>query len=155
MSEFTDDEIIKPVDKGNDPDQKKIFILDPKTGEAVGINEKGFEEFEKQVARKTFKRNLLRDGRIVVVSSGVIGSLLSSGLIGGLIGGAIRNKQSNESRLKDGILNNQVKQHGTNEFRDNPARPQVIRKDLEPVNYENKKYVRQSPFMNRVNTLGL
>lgn len=54
-----------------------------------------------------------------------------------------------------GIVNRSVKQHGINEYRGDKQRPVVGDKTFEPVNYENMKYVRKSPLVNRNNILNL
>lgn len=54
-----------------------------------------------------------------------------------------------------GLINEQVKQHGNNEYRDNPKRPIIGDTTFEPVNYEDSRYVRHSPQTNRLNILSL
>jgi hypothetical protein len=108
------------------------------------------EEIEDEIER----RKKLGGLAISVLGGGAVvgGAIVGGAVVGGVVANQIK-KQSNESRLKDGVLNNEVKNNGSNQFRDDPARPQVIDPENEPYKHENKKYMRQSPFMNRINTL--
>lgn len=112
--------------------------------EKRGIEEPGF----------LFKRNVVKPNKNDVVNLDDDDKVDTSGGDGDDIDIMLTGSGSGQNRLL-GIINNQVKNNGINNFREDEARPQVGDPSHEPMLYESKKYVRKSRGVNRNTKLNI